>query len=75
MPKLPVLRAREIIKALKKLGFFEHRQRGTSHLILKHPNGRRVSVPVHPGKDVKPGTLRGMLEDGDISKDEFHKAL
>ena len=75
MPKLPALRAREIIKTLKKLGFFEHRQRGSSHLILKHPNGRRVSVPVHPSKDVKPGTLRGILEDADIPEDQFLKTL
>lgn len=47
MPKLPVIKDRQLIQALKKLGFFEHPERGTSHLVFKHPDGRRTTVARH----------------------------
>jgi len=75
MPKLPIIKARQLIKTLKKLGFSEHRQRGTSHLIMVHLDGRRASIPVHPGKDIPRGTLKGILRDLEISTEEFLKSL
>lgn len=74
MPKLPIIKDRELIKTLKKLGFFEHRQRG-SHLIMAHPDGRRASIPIHPGKDIPGGTLKGILRDLEISTKEFIRIL
>jgi predicted RNA binding protein YcfA (HicA-like mRNA interferase family) len=29
--------------------------------MLRHPDGRSVPVPVHPGRDMPKGTLRGIL--------------
>lgn len=75
MPKLPILEDRELLKALKKLGFFECRQRGTSHLVLKHSDGRRVIVAIHQGKDIPRGTLKAILEDAEISVDELMRFL
>lgn len=75
MPKLPVLKDRQLIKALKSLGFFEHRQRGTSHLIMAHSDGRRASIPIHSGKDIPRGTLKGILKDLEIPTNEFIKFL
>ena len=75
MPKLPIIKDRELIKTLKKLGFFEHRQRGTSHLVLKHADGRRVIVSIHPGKDIPRGTLKAILEDAEISVDKLIELL
>ncbi|MCK5061575.1 type II toxin-antitoxin system HicA family toxin [Candidatus Parcubacteria bacterium] len=74
MPKLPVIRARELIRALKKLGFFEYHQVG-SHAQFKHEDGRRITIPVHQGKDINRGTLRGIISDLNISVDEFIKVL
>lgn len=46
MPKLPVLRPSELIRALKKLGFLEKRQRG-SHLIMVHERTNKlITIPV-----------------------------
>jgi len=75
MPKLPVLKHKKLITTLKKFGFFEHRQRATSHLIMAHSDGRRVSIPIHPGKDIPRGTLKGILNGIEISTDEFVKFL
>lgn len=75
MPKLPIIKSRQLIEALKKLGFFEHRQRGTNHLIMAHTDGKRASIPVHPGKDIPRGTLKGILRDLEISTEELVKTL
>lgn len=75
MPKLQPLKPRELIRALGKLGFFEHRQRGTSHLIMKHADGRRTTIPMHSGKDIPIGTLRAILHDIQIKPDVLIELL
>jgi len=74
MKKLPALKAREVIKVLKKLGFQEDRQRG-SHLVLINPTTkRRTVIPIHPGKTLKKPLLKSIIEkDVGISIDEFLK--
>lgn len=74
MPKLPVVKARELIRVLGKLGFFEYHRVG-SHAQFKHVDGRRTTIPVHHGKDVRGGTLRGIINDIDISVEEFISIL
>lgn len=74
MSNLPSVKAKDFVKAIKKLGFYLDRQKG-SHAIYKDSKGRRVVVPIHPGKDLKPGTLRGMIQDLDIDKETFFELL
>lgn len=74
-PKLPRIACRQLIRVLKRAGFEEQRQRG-SHLTMRRPSdGRRVTVPVHEGRSIPPGTLRAILRDADISVDAFHELL
>lgn len=75
MPKLPIVKDRELIRVLKKLGFFEHPERGTSHLVFKHADGRITTVARHPGQDIPRGTLRGILRDIRVSPKEFAQLL
>ena len=70
MVKLPVLKPRQVIAALQRLGFVEVRQRG-SHKQFRHPDGRVTTVPDHKGRDVSPGLLRKILEDIHVSAEEF----
>lgn len=72
MPKLPVLKARELLKILKKIGFYEHHQVG-SHLQLKHPDGRRTTVPCHPKKELRRKTLSAIINDTGLTVEEFLK--
>lgn len=74
MPKLPPVNARRLIRALERLGFHKHRQRGTSHLIMVHPDGRRTAIAIHPG-DIPRGTLSGILRDVRVTPDELRNAL
>jgi predicted RNA binding protein YcfA (HicA-like mRNA interferase family) len=60
MPPVPAARGLQLVKALEKAGFELARVRG-SHHILRHIDGRTVTVPVHSGRDTPPGTVRGVL--------------
>ncbi|WP_017294719.1 type II toxin-antitoxin system HicA family toxin [Geminocystis herdmanii] len=71
MPKLPSVTANEIIKALKKIGFVEIRQKG-SHLRLKHPDNRIVTIPVHSGKILGKGLFTKILRDSELSIAQRH---
>jgi predicted RNA binding protein YcfA (HicA-like mRNA interferase family) len=46
MPPLPVLPGLRVVRAMEKAGFEVVRIRG-SHHVLRHPDGRGTSVPVH----------------------------
>ncbi|MFQ5808657.1 MAG: type II toxin-antitoxin system HicA family toxin [Armatimonadota bacterium] len=75
MPKLPVASGPKGVKALQRAGFVVRRQSG-SHVVLSHPErDRLVSVPVHAGRDVKPGTLRGIIRDAGLSVEAFRRLL
>lgn len=59
---LPTVKATDFIKVIKKLGFELHRQK-RSHAIYKNQSGNRGVIPIHSGKDLKPKTLAGMIQD------------
>jgi predicted RNA binding protein YcfA (HicA-like mRNA interferase family) len=71
MPKLPIVSSLEAIKALKHLGFDVIRQRG-SHIVLRKGSSGCV-VPNH--RELKTGTLSGILRQAGVSTEEFIEAL
>jgi len=74
MEKLPRITAVEVIKVLKRAGFFLVRQSG-SHKIFKNKAGKRVTVPYHSGKTIHPKILHCILMDADLSVEKFKKLL
>lgn len=72
--RLPTLKARNIVLVLKKLGFYEVRQRG-AHICFKHPDGRFTLVPKHSGEDIGRGLLRQILKEIRLTPEEFPKYL
>jgi predicted RNA binding protein YcfA (HicA-like mRNA interferase family) len=62
MAKLRVLKPREVVARLEKLGFNEVRQRG-SHKQFRHTDGRGTTVPFHQGRDISPILLRQIARD------------
>ena len=74
-PKLPRIPSKEVIRALKRAGFAEWRQRD-SHLHLKRlSDNTRVTIPVHRGRTIPPGTLRGIIRDAGLTVEEFVNLL
>ena len=74
MPPVPSLRGERIVRALERAGFKVARTRG-SHHIMRHPDGRGTTVPVHLGRDVANGTLRGILADVGMTVEELQRLL
>jgi predicted RNA binding protein YcfA (HicA-like mRNA interferase family) len=69
-PKLPVVSGPRVIKALERIGHRVVRQRG-SHIRLRevNPNHLPLTMPNH--KTIKPGLLRKILRDADLTVEEF----
>ncbi len=60
------MKCEEILRILKKDGWYEHVQKG-SHLQLKHPTkSGKVTVPVHGSKDVPIGTLNSIWKQSGL---------
>jgi len=70
MSRLPTVNARQMVRFLEHLGFRKSRRRG-SHIFFRHPDGRTVTVPVHPGEDLGRGITNKMLQDADVSRQDF----
>lgn len=75
MPKLRGISGEQAIRALEKLGFVRVRQRG-SHVVMKRQTEHGVQgcvVPQH--RELAEGTLRGILQQAQVSPDEFFQQL
>jgi predicted RNA binding protein YcfA (HicA-like mRNA interferase family) len=74
-PRLPILTAKEVVRALERAGFFVQHSTG-SDAQLKHPAkpGFRVTVPQHSG-DLSPYILRSILRQAGLSAGDFLKLI
>ena len=75
MPNLRTVSAAEAISALERLGFRQVRQRG-SHVVLRKDRSEGAvgcAVPLH--KELKVGTLRGILRQAKVEPEEFLQKL
>ena len=71
MPRLRPIEGRELVKILcNEFGFVKVRQKG-SHVTLQR-NGTFVTVPI---KEIRVGLLNRILEDCNISRNDFLAAL
>ncbi|MEJ5378475.1 MAG: type II toxin-antitoxin system HicA family toxin [bacterium] len=70
MTKIPILKPREVVAILERLGFQEVRRKG-AHKQYRHPDGRCTTVPCHLGRDISPILLRQIAKDIGLPIDEF----
>lgn len=71
MPSLPHVSGTEVVRALQRIGFVIARQRG-SHIVLRRGSVGCV-VPNH--RELKVGTLSGVLKQAGLTAEEFLQAL
>jgi predicted RNA binding protein YcfA (HicA-like mRNA interferase family) len=75
MAKLPHLTGKELAKIIEKFGFVHSHTTG-SHMVFKHPDGRRTTIPIHAGEEIGPGLLNKIIKkDLLITREEFLKHL
>ena len=71
MPKFPGLSGADVVRALRRLGFVQIRQSGSQILMRRAERG--CVVPNH--RELKVGTVNGILRQAGVSPDEFASVL
>jgi predicted RNA binding protein YcfA (HicA-like mRNA interferase family) len=75
MPKLPILSALEVIKALNSQGFQVISQKG-SHIKMKKKTPDKTLVVIVPDyPEIPAGTLKSIIRQAGMTDDEFIKLL
>ena len=69
MPRLPVLSADKVIKALKRAGFRIVRQSGSHIHLWDDKNKILVTVPNH--SELAKGTLNSIIKQSKMNRDDF----
>jgi predicted RNA binding protein YcfA (HicA-like mRNA interferase family) len=73
MTRLPIVSARECIRALEKAGFYISHQKG-SHITMRRDDPPAKTVlPNH--KTLKKGMLKRILKDAGLTVEEFADLL
>lgn len=73
--KLPQVRSKELVRVAQKLGFEFDRQSGSHAIYYRKSDKRRIVVPIHSSKTLKPKTLFGIIKDMGLEVKEFRELL
>lgn len=71
--RLPRITAAQLVRALKRDGWIEVRQKG-SHITLQR-SGKVVTVPMHASVTLSYGTLKSILKQAGLTVDDLVKLL
>jgi predicted RNA binding protein YcfA (HicA-like mRNA interferase family) len=77
MPKFPIISSKQIIKALQSKGFIYAPKRGKgSHVALMKRDSEKTRLVIIPDRKAIPrGTLRAILDQAGLTKEEFLSIL
>ena len=76
MPRLKKISGKDCVKILcNKFGFDVVRQKGSHIILRKETKGGAVGTVVPNHKELKIGTLKGVLELGKVKEEEFAECL
>ena len=74
--RLPIVSGSRVVRALTRAGFIVDRIVGSHHVLVPSADPTRtVTVPVHSGRDLKPGTLRAIIRQAGFTVEEFGELL
>ncbi|MBC7359247.1 MAG: type II toxin-antitoxin system HicA family toxin [Desulfacinum sp.] len=74
MSKFPVdAPIREVVKALERLGFHLAREGNHIAMVRENPDGSRTPLTMPNHRTIKISTLRTILNQAGISREEFLK--
>jgi len=71
--QLPVCSGEDAIRALKKAGWVQDRQRGSHVTLIKEGTAIVLTVPLH--RELGPGLLRSLIRKAGLTVKEFRKLL
>ena len=73
MTRLPVCSGGEAIRAFRRAGWQEDRQRGSHVTLIKPGSPVVLTVPLH--RELGPGLLRSLIRKAGLSVEEFARLL
>jgi len=71
--KLPVISGRDLVRALRKVGFELDRQKGSHMILFRADPTTTLSVPDH--RELDRGTLRALLRQAAVTPEELSRLL
>lgn len=74
MPKLPIVKPKEAIKAIKKCGFVLDHTTGSHRAFYNSDRTLRVTIAFH-NKPIKKGTLSSIIKQAGLTVEEFIELL
>jgi len=66
--RLPMISGDDFARAVRKIGYELDHTAG-SHMILRHPSRRRLSVPRH--QELGRGILRKLIDQAGLTREDF----
>jgi len=72
MPKIPILKPKQVVRILEKAGFKFVRQKGSHRIYVKERVG--VTLAYH-NKDLRRGTLKAIIKQSRMTVEEFLQFL
>jgi predicted RNA binding protein YcfA (HicA-like mRNA interferase family) len=72
--KLPRVTAREVERAIIKIGYQPKRQSG-SHRIYKNQEGKRITLPIHPEKIIHPKIIKRILVENNLTSRKIQRII
>ncbi|MCL6478744.1 MAG: type II toxin-antitoxin system HicA family toxin [Peptococcaceae bacterium] len=75
-PRLPRTTGIDVVAALRRGGFIVEYIKGSHyHMVHSSDNSRQTIIPVHPGKILKPKTLKSILNKARLTTEELQDLL
>ncbi len=74
-PRVPILKPREVLRALQKAGFVIHHQSESRSIKASGKPQLRVTVPRHERFDLPVPVLRSIIRQADMTVEEFLEYL
>ena len=74
MPSLPVVKREQLVRGLERAGFKLVREK-SNHVLLRHQDGRVLTVAVAPKEVVGLGLLNKVMRDSGLTTEQFLNAL
>jgi predicted RNA binding protein YcfA (HicA-like mRNA interferase family) len=71
---MPSVKPKDLVRIMKKLGWIEQRQEGSHKILINKELKKAIPVPMH-SRDLKKGTLAGILKRAEISNEEFKELI
>ncbi len=66
---------KQVGKVAKDIGFAYDRTTGSHEVYYRQADNRRIVIPVHAGKTIKPKTLAAIVRDMGLTMEEFAKLI